>query len=258
MSNVISQRVNEYAHFRIAGKEITIPYVIAEEAITKHHITTHTYTTKRFENYGAKGTPTQIRKVLLATAKKYHFDLGKADPKEITRFMEEKGIGIDCSGFVYYVLDGYLQKEKKLQLKNILLRYPGILGKIERFLLQYNRVRRISVATFTNELNSVKIEKAKDIQVGDMLRLTPMGSSGKHIAIVIATSPKEITYAMSSDETTIQGAHIAKIQITNPEKGLEYQKWLEITVDNQNYGKQVFDPKRGDAVRRLTYLVISG
>ncbi len=116
-----------------------------------------------------------------------------------------------------------------------------------------NRVRRSSAATLTSNLNSVKVEAVQDIRPGD-IRLTHVDWSGKHIAIIVATSPKTITYAHSSETTKTQGPHFATIKILDKHKGLDAQQWSEVTQDNQAYGPFAFDPKRGDSVRRLRYL----
>jgi hypothetical protein len=255
MNNLFYKLADEYIHFEIAGKTINVPYSISTEG-EKRAIgeLSSAGVTGRFANYGGKGTPKQIRELVLKTAKKENFNLHKAKPEEIIQFMISQGIGVDCSGFVYYILDQYLKKEKHKSLNTLILRYPGLVGKIERFLLQNNRVRRSSAATLTNDLNTVKIEKAKDIKPGDLIRLTHSDWKGKHIIVIIAIDDKFITYAMTSQYTKIQGARFGKIRIKDRNKGLEAQEWLEETKKGENYGKDAFDPKRGDCVRRLRFL----
>lgn len=255
MNNLLYTLADEYIHFEVAGKIINVPYSISKEG-EKRAIgeLSSAGVTDRFANYGGKGTPKQIRELVLKAAKKEHFDLKKATLDEIIQFMIKQGIGVDCSGFVYYILDQYLKKEKKRSLDTLILRYPGILGKIERLVLQKNRVRRSSAATLTNQLNTVKIEQVKDIRPGDMIRLTHADWKGKHIIIIVALDEKFITYAMTSQYTKIQGARFGKILIKDKNKGLEAQEWLEETKKGKNYGKDAFDPKRGDSVRRLRVL----
>jgi len=62
---------------------------------------------------------------------------------------------------------------------------------------------------------------------------------------------------MTSQYTKIQGARFGKIKIKDKNKGLEFQEWLEETKKGKNYGKDAFDPHRGDSVRRLKFLVNS-
>ncbi len=169
MSNTLYHLANDYINFAIEGKKVRIPYAIERHAIKKYGIgsSADVPTTGRFENFAGKGTTEQIRDALIKTAKKEKFNLSSATTAQIYKFMESHGIGIDCSGFVYNVLDGYLQKERRKSLDTLILRYSGLFGKTERFLLQKNRVRRTSAETLTNDLNTIRIEKVKDIKPGE-------------------------------------------------------------------------------------------
>jgi len=250
MSSLLKSIANEYLNFQVKGKKVNIPYCIVKPPNEKYE-QYHMGRTDKYLNYAGKGTPEQIKKSLLIAAKKRNFDLDKASAERIAEFMEKEGIGIDCSGYVYNILNAYLKKAKGVFLGQNILRYPGLLGKIERFLLQKNRVRRVSGTTLTSNLNTIKIYKVKDILPGDMLRLTHTHWSGKHPALILNLTKDEILYTHCSEYSQKQGPHLAKIKILDPEKGLEFQDWLELTQRNENYGKYAFDPKRGDSVRRL-------
>lgn len=256
MRTLLYNFADEYIHFEIAEKTINVPYSISKEG-QKRAIgeLSSAGVTDRFANYGGKGTPAQIKELVLGSAKKEHFDLQKSTSSEIENFMMVQGIGVDCSGFVYYVLDQYLRREKNKNLDTIILRYPGIIGKIERFLLQKNRVRRSSASTLTNDLNTIKIQKVKDMRPGDMIRVTHSDWKGKHIIIIVEINNENITYAMTSQYTKKQGARFGIIKIRDKNKGLESQEWQEKTKKGANYGQDAFDPKRGDSVRRLKYLL---
>jgi hypothetical protein len=255
MSTILYNLADEYINFEIEGKIISMPYSISKEG-EKRAIgeLSSAGVTGRFANFGGKGTPQQIKQLVLKATKKDSFNIKKANDKELVDFMINHGIGVDCSGFVYNILNYYLIKTKKVNLDNIILRYPGIIGKVERFLLQKNRIRRSSAATLTSNLNTIKILKVKDMKPGDMLRLTHSDWKGKHIGIIIEVNKQDIIYAMTSQYTKTQGARFGKILILDKDKGLESQKWLELTKTGKNYGKDAFDPRRGDSVRRLKIL----
>ena len=249
------QLADEYIDFEIERKIISVPYSISKEG-EKRAIgeLSSAGVTGRFANFGGKGTPQQIKQLVLEAAKEESFDFKNATEEKVVNFMIDHGIGVDCSGFVYNILDHYLKATKKISLDTIILRYPGIAGKIERLLLQKNRIRRSSAATLTSDLNTVKIVKVKDMKPGDMLRLTHSDWKGKHIAIIIEVNKNYILYAMTSQYTKTQGARFGKILILEINKGLEAQKWLESTKTGKNYGKDAFEPSRGDSVRRLKCL----
>ena len=258
MDNLAYQLANGYVNLKIGKTSVRIPYAITKNGLKKNGIENNSQTpaTGRFENYAGKGSPKQIQELLIASAKRENFPLPTATSEQIFHFMEMNAIGIDCSGFVYNVLDAFLQKIKNKKLDTIILRYPGLLGKIERFLLQKNRVRRSNANTLTSNLNTIKVEKVKDIQIADMIRLTHADWKGKHIAIIVGITKTYIIYAMTSEYTKIKGSHFGKIKIVNKEKNLQEQEWEEVTKDGKNYGKDAFDPKRGDSVRRLKYLFV--
>src|SRR5579863_4939489 len=102
MKNSLSRFAQQYIQFEIAGKIITVPYSISKEG-EKRAIgeLSSAGVTDRFANYGGKGTPKQIKELILNTATRENFDLQKATTKSIEDFMIKHGIGVDCSGFVY-------------------------------------------------------------------------------------------------------------------------------------------------------------
>jgi hypothetical protein len=71
---------------------------------------------------------------------------------------------------------------------------------------------------------------------------------GRHVAIVVKAVPRQLIYAHS---TYGAGPHLGKIQILDPNQGLDSQIWLEKTRKGENYGKKYFYPQKGDGVRRL-------
>jgi hypothetical protein len=254
MSSLLFDLVNEYIDFKVEGKIVQIPYCIVKQSWEKKHPYDMGRTTKDV-NYAGKGTPPQIKECLYKTAKQKQFDLRHATSNQITDFMVKQGIGIDCSGYVYNILDKYLQKTKRVSLARYLLRYPGMVGRIERLLFSKNRVRLINGTALTSDLNTIKINKISEIKPGDLLRLTPHDWPGKHPAIIIDINRQYLTYTHSSEYSKIQGPHFAKIKIIDSNKGLESQQWLETTYYGENYGKILFDPQRGDSARRLKCLV---
>lgn len=250
MASLLSDLVNEYVNFKIEGKSVKIPYCIVKQPNEKRHLYDMARTTK-YSNYAGKGTPQEIRECLYKVATQRGFNLNKATAKNITDFMIKEGTGIDCSGFVYNILNRYLAKSQGIPLEKYLLIYPGIMGKIERFFFSNNRVRKISGTTLTSDLNTTEIHNIQDVRPGDMLRLSPPDWPGKHPVIIVDIDKNYITYAHSSEYAKIQGPHLAKIKIIDFSNGLESQKWLEETFYGENYGKILFNPKKGDSIRRL-------
>lgn len=226
-SCVLRDLFYKYTHLPLGGKEIVCPYWMnnLKEGI--------------FGPYGGKGTPEQIVEATETEAKKAGLNLNKMREEEILAFMKNKKLGVDCSGFVFWMLDA-LDKEK------------GGNGIADDFLSTDPLLpSRANVVMLTNEEVVLAVE-LKDIQVGDMIRL----NKGKHIAIIMRVvrdlgKVREIEYAHSSARTKISGVHNAKIKITNQNKGLEAQKWNELASGVKNYEEAYFFPDIGDGVKRL-------
>lgn len=217
----------QYTHLLIGGKEIVCPYWM------------NNLTLRVFGPYGGKGTSEQVVESTLAAAEKEGFDLTKMTEEEILDFMGKKKIGVDCSGFVFWMLDA-LDREKGGN---------GIADDIPNSAGHFLAMRA-NVEMLSNNEVSLPVELA-DVRVGDMIRL----NGGKHLAIVLKLVKdgdlEKIEYAHSSKWTKISGVHVALIKVINPINGCELQEWEEQTRDGENYGQKCFLPQKGDGIRRL-------
>lgn len=239
-SQALQKLFAKYTHLPLGGKEISCPYWRND---LKRGI---------FGPGGGKGRPEEIVEITEQEAKKEGLDLGKMNEEEIISFMEKSRIGIDCSGFVFWMMD-VLDKEKGGH--GITDDIPGCQGKF---------LCRANVKMLTSEEVTLPIEKVKDIRVGDIIRL----HGGKHVTIVIRVirgQPKicpdgagqelgevrEIEYAHSSGLTETSGVHSGRIIITDPDFGLEKQTWQEKADKGENYGHKYYLTTLGDGVKRL-------
>ena len=221
----------KYTHLPLGGKEIVCPYWMNDLKL------------EIFGPYGGKGTPEEIVQATEDEAKKANLDLEKMTKEEIIAFMKRKKIGVDCSGFVFWMLDTF-DKEKGGN---------GVADNIPNSVGQF-LPSRANVAMLTSEkvICSVRISEAK---VGDMIRL----DRGRHVAIVIKVvremedigKVREIEYAHSSSRTKIPGVHNAKIKIVDQNKGLEEQLWYELASEGKSYGQVYLLSAIGDGLKRL-------
>lgn len=176
-----------------------------------------------------------IRRVNLVTAD-YSFSL---TPEFLRKFAKRERIGIDCSGFVFHVLDKLIRlKYRGCPVPNLSCVFP--LG-----------IKRTNADIFTSRKYCLPIKKISDCHLGDMIRI--MG--GKHVAIILEVSSSYIVYAHSSQGTKIPGVHFGEIKIINENKSLGQQQWLEETRRGENFGKRYFNPKKGDGVYRLKIFI---
>ena len=220
----------KYTHLPLGGKEIVCPYWI------------NNLKAGVFGPYGGKGTPREIVEATKSEAEKIGLDLSKLSKEEILAFMKSKRIGMDCSGFVFWMLDALDREKGGDGIANDILSGDRLLPS------------RANVATLTNE-GAVSAVELKDVRVGDMIRL----DKGKHVAIVMRVvrdlgdmgEVREVEYAHSSARTKILGVHAEKIKIKDQTRGLEKQQWNEIAYEGKNYGETYCLSLAGDGLKRL-------
>lgn len=192
----------------VAGKKVRIPYWRNRLKLKG---------LRRIQGpFGGKGTPTEIKKATLEKARKASLDLKNLSSAEISRFMKQKKIGLDCSGFAFQVLNflfpGFWKGLKKA---------PG---------KSSNPVRRFNAWALTSKENTSAVRKVKNLRVGDLVAMSWKGKVD-HVLVVVDVSEKEIVYAHSSEKTKITGPHLGKIKIIDGDKGIDKQIWLEKNID---------------------------
>lgn len=224
----IDQFIKRYADMDIGGMTIHCPYWMNKLKDGKVVL-------RGFAN--GKGTATEIREELSKRLKQLpeesKFEL---TAENLRKFARRERIGIDCSGFVYRVLD------------HLLFLGYGNTGYEKLDLFFSGGISKTNVRRLTDPQYSQEVKNIKDFQLGDMIRLW----GGKHIAIVIKNNKTEILYAHSSWlSTKIQGVHTSIMQISKVNKSLRDQQWMEETRTGENFGKKYFNPEKGDGVFRL-------
>ena len=188
---------------------------------------------------------TQLNKLLEKEIENYigipYLYGGKSTWQEIKKessdykLLKKNGLGIDCSGLVYHLLDFYAQLQGLDSVYNHLIGTENKKG-----------VRRVSANLLTSYPNSFPIKTIADIQTGDLIRL----DSGKHVLFVMENTNKVIRYVHSGNKTKTRGVHWGEIKIINPSKTLDSQQWNEIDLNEHPYSSY-FDPANGDGVFRL-------
>lgn len=173
--------------------------------------------------FQGKSSPEVLTETAEKLAKEQNFDLTKASVEKIRGFMMQNKLGIDCSGFVYRMLD-YLSQELGL----------GSLQKSAGM----EHVGRTNIAKMTSAEFSLPVAGFAKAQAGDIIRLNSEGDI-LHGAIILENNNGKVTYAHSSNETNPAGVHQG--QIINS----------RIPSDLSNFS---YDINKGDEVRRLKIL----
>ena len=201
-----------------------------------------------------KGTPTEIISELNHAASERNQVLGLLSTDQVIKFMKAEGIGVDCSGLAFDLLSPLVKEKTGHNLAFYIIRYPGIMGILDKMFYGFKRIRRISADILTNELNTIPIDAVGDALPGDLLRLSTLTSKHKHVGVIVEITSEKLVYAHSSRYTEEAGPHLSQIQIKKPDKGLGDQAWLEKTNRGDPYRDLAFKPELGDGIRRLKCL----
>lgn len=184
-----------------------------------------------------KGTINDISEEAAITALRERVVLSKVTAEEFKKFLVNNSIGIDCSGFVYHILNQESIERKKGSLKKH-LSFPFAKNFIRKMISRIRSVEGAGVNTFAHNLNSKRISLT-DIAPGDFVSMTyadPAQQSHNHIILVYQVDsengiPVMIHYchsiAWSTDGEYKHGVRLGEIKIIDPAKPITEQMWSE-------------------------------
>lgn len=164
------------------------------------------YNNRRFKNRGGlrvmigKGAPAEIAEEAAILAKLTRSDISTLSTDKLKEFLVANGLGIDCSGFAYHVLNALaLETTGKSVAHFVRSTRPGIIGSI---LARLRPAENLGVNSFRNDKNSVEIAAA-DAKPGDIITFIGVGKEHtyNHILVITAVEHSEnsirLTYAHS-------------------------------------------------------------
>jgi hypothetical protein len=208
--------------------------------------------------FKGKGTPEELLEYLQGNR---DFDREYADGEDYRQEMRNLKLGIDCSGFAYYILsqwlsetmgetlDNHLYKPRQRLLDvwhNPLLQHPpriteaGIMALPEQVSLRQiqefwgnNPVRLADVAVLTSTAATVAVLTAGEVRPGDIVRMRGADDIA-HCVVIVEVAEHELTFAHSGriSEDELGGVELGKIQINDPQRSLVDQTWGTIEVKN--------------------------
>lgn len=228
--------IDQYIHFKFGSAVTNISY----------------FNNKRKRARGAlridigKGSPKEIYDEILDITSKKRLDTNRIDDIGLKTLLVDNDIGIDCSGFVYYVLnaESIERGEGPLDKHLHFVQCHGLIGKIRCVL---RPVENCGVATFAHEHNSHTVNIV-DTQPGDiitMLGISENSSSFDHDHILVIhqieyqnSIPMTIHYSHAisypMDGTTGGGVKQGKIDIVDANKSILEGLWTENNMTGNN------------------------
>lgn len=220
--------INEYKNFHEGYAVCSIPYYNNRRIKAR----------ARLRAQIGKGSIKDIKDEAESVALAEKVKLSALDSLSLKKFLVNNNIGIDCSGFAYYILNA--------EKPGLTFSFPfskGLLGKLRA---KFRPVENLGVATLAHDSNS-KIISLRDVKPGDMITMTGGTDGGErdHVLVVHEVNysdeiPAIIHYthavAWPTDGEYGHGVRQGVIKITNIDKPITSQEWTEDNVTGEaNY-----------------------
>jgi len=192
------------------------------------HVSAPYFNNKRQQVRGAlrvlvgKGAPTEIEEEAQLIALRCHTDLTTLSAEDIKKFLVDNNLGIDCSGFVYHVLNAEAPLAPRLTFPHASL--------LRKLLTKLRPIENTNVKVFAHEKNSTTIPLS-DIQAGDFITMVGSKKVGNpdHILLIERVEGNTVHYAHSyafpSDGKYQTGIKRGTITVTDPSKPTTEQVW---------------------------------
>jgi len=218
--------INDYLHLPIPGHDVVCPYYNNRRANLRAGL----------RALIGKGNPEDIAEEALIISLREKKDLKKMDDATLCEFLVYNKIGIDCSGFFYHVIDAET-RARGLGPIRAQIKFPFIKNPLRRLLTIFRPVEHAGVRTLGHTDNALVVS-LKDIKPGDMIMMIATGHNHNfnHLLLIHQVDfennqPKIIHYthsfAWSSDGQYGHGVKQGKIEITDLNKKLLEQQWIE-------------------------------
>lgn len=186
-----------------------------------------------------KGTAEEIIHEAKVWAQLKGIKLGRKSENEIREFLINRGIGIDCSGFIVHALNTwFIYLGKGSIWKNLKYKNNSITSKIRRF---FRPIENVGANILTSSLNCTKVTDLNGVKPGDLIRAKGKQKNSHHVALITKVTKaedektKKFEYVHSHRFYENQnGVRKGTVMIINDKKGLKDQKW-EDDYKGRNY-----------------------
>jgi hypothetical protein len=254
LSNRALSIIDQYERFSIENAVCSIPYFNNKTTRARAQL----------KSLIGKGSPKDIYEEIMSIIIRSHIDPKVLSNESLKKLLVENNIGIDCSGFAYYILNAECENNNKGTLdKHIhFVNCHGIIGKMRCAL---RPIENCDVNTFAHEKNSTEVN-LKDIKVGDIITLSdgPEGGERDHILVIYQIEyqnfvPTKIHYTHTIAYPTdgIYGTGIKKgtIQVLDSNKSILEQSWEENGLKNDSIALYARAKKSKTSLRRLKFYI---
>lgn len=225
--------IDQYAKFQFGPAICSIPYFNNKTVKARGALAV---------NVG-KGSPREIYEEVQSILLKNHIATDSLTNDSLKKFMADNNIGVDCSGFAYYVLNAESEESGKGHLEKHIkfVQTSSFLGKM---IASLNPVKNINVTTLADNRNG-RVISIKEVQPGDIITMIKNneGSERNHILVIHQVEyqnfvPTKIHYshavAYGSDGLYGSGIKQGVIEILDINKSITEARWTEENKEGQS------------------------
>lgn len=218
--------IDQYLRFKIGSASCSVPYFNNKTTLSRLALRV---------NVG-KGSPHDIADEVQSLIVKSHAAIDSLTSESLKKVLVDENIGIDCSGFAYYILNAESLENKKGSLSKRLafVKCRTLFDKVRCAL---RPVENCDVATFADEKNSSAITTG-DVTSGDVITMLDNKDEGErdHILVIHQvdyqdSAPVKIYYshAVAYPEDGVYGTGIKQgtIDVIDANKPITEQAWTE-------------------------------
>jgi len=248
--------IDQYRHFTIGNSVCSVPYFNNKTARARGAL----------RAYVGKGSPKDIYEEVESFLNKEHLPADQLSDTSLKKLLVDHNIGIDCSGFVYYVLNAYNEESDKGSIDKHLsfINCTGILGKIRCSL---RPAENCDVATLAHDKNS-NIVSIADLKPGDLITMISASvdetdNEHDHVLVIHQTDyqnffPTKLYYshAVAYPEDGVYGNGIRQgtIEVPSPNISLTSCRWIEDGKEGQNNRIFIRANRSNTEIRRLKWM----
>ena len=256
--------IDQYLHFKVGAAVCSVPYF--------NNKTVRARASLRAEI--GKGSPKDIYDEVQALLIKQHIPIDALANESLKTMLADANIGIDCSGFAYYVLNAESAETNKGSLDKHLsfVNCKGLFGKMRA---KFRPAENCDVTTLADDKNS-RVISLNEAMPGDIITMiddqssssssklqAPSSNERDHILIVHQVDYQNFSafklyysHAVAYPEDGLYGCGIKQgtIEITDSKKPLTEQEWSENGLTgaaNRIYSRAL---KSKTELRRLKWL----
>ncbi len=226
LSNRALSVIDQYLNFKVGTAMCSVPYFNNKTTKLRGALAVH----------AGKGSPQEIFEEVQSLLIKAHTTAESLSTESLKKLLADNNIGIDCSGFAYYVLNAESEESGKGSIDKH-ISFVQAKGVLRKLIASWRPVGNVDVSTLAHDANG-RVIPLKAIQPGSIITMTNDTEENErdHILVIHQVEyqnfiPYKLHYshAVAYPEDGMYGTGIKQgtIEIIDIAKPIAEQAWTE-------------------------------